>query len=159
MCFCVPQVPAARALLAGGLDVMELVLRTDAAEAALERISREVPAMLVGAGTVLSTAQAERAVGLGAQFLVSPGTNAHVVKSAHLLGCPIVPGVSTASEVEVAMGLGLDHLKFFPAEAAGGTATLKALSGPYRNVHWMPTGGISLASLPNYLTLKQVASA
>ena len=146
----------ARALLAGGLDSMELVLRTPSAELALGRVSREVPEILVGAGTVLTAAQAERAVGLGARFLVSPGTNATVVRAAHALGCPIVPGVATASEVEAAMDLGLTHLKFFPAEAAGGPSTLKALAGPYRAIRWMPTGGISLANMQSYLGLPQV---
>ena len=144
-------IPVARALLKGGLDVMELVLRTPQAEAALKLIASEVSEMLVGAGTVLSPAQAERAVAAGARFLVSPGTNPKVVDWAMRHDVPIVPGVATASEVEQALDLGLTHLKFFPAETSGGAKALKALGGPYQMVQWMPTGGLTEANMGAYL--------
>ena len=148
--------PVARALLAGGLNVMELVLRTPAAEEALAIIAERVPEMYVGAGTVLSVAQAERSVTSGARFLVSPGTNPAVVRWATQRGVPIVPGVATATEIEAAMALGLTHLKFFPAEANGGAATLKALSGPYGKLKFMPTGGVTEKNMPSYLGLPSV---
>jgi 2-dehydro-3-deoxyphosphogluconate aldolase/(4S)-4-hydroxy-2-oxoglutarate aldolase len=116
-----------------------------------QAIAREVPEMLLGAGTVLSTAQAERAVACGAQFLVAPGTNAKVVRWASGRGVTMLPGVATATEVEAAMDLGLTHLKFFPAEQAGGLATLKALGAPYGAVRFMPTGGVSAANVGSYL--------
>ena len=158
-------VPVAKALLAGGLDVLELVLRSDAAELSLERIADELDGlMLVGAGTVLSVAQAERAVRRGARFLVSPGTNPRVVRWATGEGVgsgggvPIVPGVASATEVEAAMGLGLTHVKFFPAEANGGAKALKALAGPYGHtgLRWMPTGGVSVDNMQGYLSQPQV---
>ena len=140
-------VPLARALVAGGISVIELTLRTAAGEASIREIASGVPEMLVGAGTVLSTVQAERVVASGAHFLVAPGTNAKVVRWAGARGVVMLPGVATASEVEAAMELGLDHLKFFPAEPLGGLAMLKALSAPYTTITWMPTGGISLANV------------
>ena len=149
-------VPVAKALLAGGLDVMELVLRTPQAEDSLKAIAESVPDMLVGAGTVLSVEQAERAVSAGARFLVAPGTNPKVVKWATGKGVLIVPGVATATEVEAALDLGLTHLKFFPAEANGGAKTLKALGAPYASVRWMPTGGLTEANMSSYLELKSV---
>ena len=148
--------PVARALLAGGLDVMELVLRTPAAEESLRTIAANVPEMLVGAGTVLSTEQAERAVGAGARFLVSPGTNPKVVGWSTARGVPIVPGVATATEVEAALELGLTHLKLFPAEAVGGAKLLKALAGPYQHVMFMPTGGVTQTNMHDYLGLPSV---
>jgi len=149
--------PVAKALLKGGLDVMELVLRTAAAEEALKNIASAVgDAMLVGAGTILSIAQAERAVAAGARFLVAPGTNPKVVQWAKKHHIPMVPGVQTATEVESALELGATHLKFFPAEVAGGTKMLKALSAPYGGVRWMPTGGVTEANMGSYLSLPSV---
>ncbi|EOD38167.1 hypothetical protein EMIHUDRAFT_62877 [Emiliania huxleyi CCMP1516] len=173
--------PVARALLRGGVDVMELVLRTPSAMQALRLIASKVPEMAVGAGTVLSAEQAEQAVAAGASFLVSPGTaaisthlttshhtsstNPRVVEWATQRGVPIVPGCATASEIEAALELGLTHLKFFPAEARsaaaeiGGAAALKALGGPYKDVRFMPTGGVTQANLPSYLSLPGVFAA
>jgi len=152
--------PVARALLAGGLDVMELVLRTPSAEESLRRIASQMgESMFVGAGTVLSVSQAERAVAAGAKFIVSPGTNPKVVEWCTAREMPIVPGVATATEIEAAMGLGLTHLKFFPAEANGGVKTLKALGGPYAKVRFMPTGGVTESNLPSYLGLPSVFCA
>mmetsp|Transcript_23382 Transcript_23382/g.68246 ORF Transcript_23382/g.68246 Transcript_23382/m.68246 type:complete len:275 (-) Transcript_23382:1942-2766(-) len=151
--------PVARALLRGGVDVMELVLRTPSAMQALRLIASKVPEMAVGAGTVLSAEQAEQAVAAGASFLVSPGTNPRVVEWATQRGVPIVPGCATASEIEAALELGLTHLKFFPAEASGGAAALKALGGPYKDVRFMPTGGVTQANLPSYLSLPGVFAA
>jgi len=148
--------PAARALLAGGLDVMELVLRTPQAEEGLRIIAAEVDGMCVGAGTVLSTDQAARAVAAGARFLVAPGTNPRVVRWAAAESVPMVPGVATASEVETARELGLTHLKFFPAETSGGAKALKALGAPYADVRWMPTGGLTQSNMTQYLALPSV---
>jgi 2-dehydro-3-deoxyphosphogluconate aldolase/(4S)-4-hydroxy-2-oxoglutarate aldolase len=148
-------VPIAHALLSGGIDVMELVLRTPAAEHALASISSYVPSILIGAGTVLSSHQVTRAVAAGARFLVSPGTNPTVVRHAQAAGIPIIPGVATATEIEVALGLGLTHLKFFPAVPMGGAKTLQALSAPYLNVRWMPTGGVSPANMEDFFRLKK----
>lgn len=153
--------PVARALLAGGIDVMELVLRTPSAEESLRRIAANVDGMTIGAGTVLSVPQADRAVAAGAEFIVSPGTNPKVVNWCTGRGVPIVPGVATATEVEAAMDLGLTHLKFFPAEANGGVKTLKSLSGPYgpSGVQFMPTGGLTTGNLADYLQLESVFCA
>ena len=148
--------PVARALLAGGLDVMELVLRSPAAEEALGIIASRVGEMLVGAGTVLSVEQAERSVAAGAKFLVAPGTNPKICQWAKANDVLMVPGVATATEVENAMGMGLTHLKFFPAEANGGAKMLKALSAPYSSIKWMPTGGVTEAIMPDYLALPSV---
>ena len=149
-------VPVARALLAGGLDVMELVLRTPAAVESVRAVAANVPDMLVGAGTVLSTEQAESAVDAGATFLVSPGTNPKVVAWSTARGVPIVPGVATATEVEAALELGLTRLKLFPAEAVGGAKLLKALAGPYQHVRFMPTGGVTQTNMHDYLGLPSV---
>lgn len=153
------QVPVAHALLAGGIDVMELVLRTPAAERALALVASHVPRMLVGAGTVLTIAQAGGAAVAGARFLVAPGTNPTIVKHAHAAGLPILPGVATATEVEAAFALGLTRLKFFPAVPMGGAKTLGALSAPYPHARWMPTGGVSPANLEDFFRLKQVFAA
>lgn len=112
--------------------------------------------MLIGAGTILTTEQADAAIAAGAAFLVSPGLNPDVVSYCQSKGYPILPGVCTPSEIEKALAMGLTYLKFFPAEAAGGTAMLKALSAPYAMVWWMPTGGVSLQNLRSYLDLPSV---
>jgi len=144
-------VPVAKALVAGGINCIELTLRSEVAEACLEKIAQEVPSMLIGAGTVLTTAQAERAVTCGAHFLVSPGTNEKVVRWSLDHDVPILPGVATASEVEAALEMGLRTIKFFPAESNGGLNTIKALAGPYGGLQWMPTGGISPTNCTAYL--------
>jgi 2-dehydro-3-deoxyphosphogluconate aldolase / (4S)-4-hydroxy-2-oxoglutarate aldolase len=145
----------ADALVQGGLPVAEITFRTAAAEAAIRSLAKRGD-LLVGAGTVLSIEQADRAIDAGAQFLVAPGTNPKVVEHALKRGVPMVPGVATPSEIELAMSLGASALKFFPAENLGGVGTLKALAGPYPDVRFIPTGGITPELLPNYLKLRSV---
>jgi 2-dehydro-3-deoxyphosphogluconate aldolase/(4S)-4-hydroxy-2-oxoglutarate aldolase len=151
-------VPLAHALVAAGLPCVEITFRTAAAADAIKAIAGEVPKLFVGAGTVRTVEQAERAVEAGARFLVAPGFNAGVVSHAADLGVPMLPGVCTPTEVEQAVGMGLSLLKFFPAEAAGGVAYLSALAGPYRDVLFVPTGGIGLANLSAYLSLPTVVA-
>lgn len=134
-------VPLARALVAGGLPVAEVTFRTAAAEEAMRSITREVPEMLVGAGTVLTREQVDRALDAGAKFIVSPGFNPDTVRYVLSKGALMVPGTATPGEMEQAMSLGLDVVKFFPAEQNGGVAKLKAIAGPYKTLKWMPTGG------------------
>ncbi len=148
--------PLAEALKKGGLCCAEITFRTDAAEEAIRKISGAYPDFLVGAGTVLTTAQADAAMAAGASFLVSPGLNPIVVKHCREKGYPIMPGVSTPTEIEAAMELGLVNLKFFPAEAAGGVKYIKAISAPYSMVRFMPTGGISAQNLEAYFSCKNV---
>ena len=151
-------VPLARALCAGGIPVAEVTFRTAQAESSIRRIAAEVPEMLVGAGTVLTTEQVDRAVGAGAKFIVSPGLNPKVVAHCRSIGVPVVPGCSSPSDIESALELGLSTVKFFPAEALGGVKMLKALSAPYGSVSFMPTGGINAANLNDYLSLKNVVA-
>jgi len=150
--------PLAEALLAGGLDLIEVTLRTPAALAALERILRRFPEMLVGAGTVVTREQAERCLDLGVSFGVAPGFNPETVRLFQQAGVPFLPGVLTPSEIEAAYGQGCTLLKFFPAEAAGGPKMLKALAGPYGSlgIRFCPTGGVTLDNLKEYLSLPQV---
>lgn len=145
-------VPLARALVAGGLPAAEITFRTPAAADAIRAIAREVPEVVVGAGTVLTPAQVDEAVAAGAQFIVSPGFNPRVVDYCLDHGILIAPGVSNASGVEQCLERGIDVVKFFPAEQAGGLAYIKALSGPYVDVRFMPTGGISPANVVSYLS-------
>ncbi|MBR2865741.1 MAG: bifunctional 4-hydroxy-2-oxoglutarate aldolase/2-dehydro-3-deoxy-phosphogluconate aldolase [Elusimicrobiaceae bacterium] len=149
-------VPLAQALIKGGLPCAEVTFRTDAAEASIRQMSQHCPDMLVGAGTILTPQQADRAVAAGAKFLVSPGLNEEVVKHCQKIGVPIIPGVATPSEVEKALSLGLTTLKFFPAEAAGGLPMIKAMCAPYSQVKFMPTGGINAKNLNSYLSFKKV---
>ncbi len=149
-------VPLARALTEGGLPAAEVTFRTEAAEEAIKLISKEVPEMLVGAGTVLTRDQADRAVASGARFIVSPGFNPDITKYVLDKGVCMMPGTATAGEMEQAMAMGLDAVKFFPAEQNGGIAKLKALAGPYRTLKWMPTGGINTANLADYMSFPQV---
>ncbi len=146
-------VPLARALLAGGVSAMELTLRTPAAVEALATISREVPEMLAGAGTVLTPEQVRQVAEAGAAFAVAPGTNPKVVGEAQAAGLPFAPGVATASEVERAVDLGCRVLKFFPAEAMGGLKYLKSLATPYAHLdlRYMPLGGLNAANMADYL--------
>ena len=139
----------ARALLAGGLSVIELTFRSAAAEEAIRAVSREAPELAVCAGTVLTPEQAEKAVNAGAQAIVSPGTNEEVVRWCLHRGVPVIPGVATPTEAEACIRLGLDTLKLFPAETVGGVGMLKALAGPYSYLRFMPTGGINLGNLPS----------
>ncbi|ORT60419.1 bifunctional 4-hydroxy-2-oxoglutarate aldolase/2-dehydro-3-deoxy-phosphogluconate aldolase [Streptomyces sp. CB03238] len=149
-------VPLARALVAGGLPAIEVTLRTPAALDAIRSIAAEVPDAVVGAGTVLSARAVADAVGAGARFLVSPGWTDGLLDALEGSGVPFLPGVSTASEVVALLERGVREMKFFPAEAAGGTAYLKSLAGPLPQARFCPTGGISLASAPAYLRLPNV---
>lgn len=147
----------ADALVSGGLPVAEITFRTAAAEAAI-RAMADRGDVLVGAGTVLSTELADRAIDAGAKFIVAPGTNPKVVEHVLKRGVPMVPGIATPSEIERATSLGATTLKFFPAEQLGGVDTLKALAGPYPDVRFMPTGGITPELLPRYLKLPSVVA-
>lgn len=149
-------VPLARSLLAGGIPVAEVTFRTSAAVEGIAAIRREVPQMLVGAGTVLTTDQANAAIQAGAQFVVSPGSNGKIIDRVLAAGVAMIPGVATPSEIEAAMERGLNVLKFFPAEALGGVAMLKALAGPYPQMKFVPTGGISASNMKDYLHQKNV---
>lgn len=149
-------VPLARALKNGGLCCAEVTFRTDAAEESIRRIAKEFPDFFIAAGTVLTPEQADAAMAAGAAFVVSPGLNPEVVKHCNAKGYPIIPGVCTPTEVEAAMSLGLTYLKFFPAEAAGGVKMIKAMAAPYTRVRFMPTGGIGVKNLAEYLSCKAV---
>lgn len=151
-------VPLAAALSDGGLPCAEVTLRTPRALEAVRRISAEMPDMLVGAGTVLTPAKAAEAKAAGARFVVSPGFNASVVEACQSIELPVFPGVCTPTEIEMALGLGLSVLKFFPAEPIGGLAFLKAVAGPYTTVSFMPTGGIGPSNLANYLAFSRVVA-
>jgi len=149
-------VPLAKALIDGGLPCAEVTFRTAAAEESIRQMARHCPDMLVGAGTILTPEQADKAVAAGARFIVSPGLNEEVVKHCQKIGVPIIAGVATPSEVEKALSLGLTTLKFFPAEAAGGLPMIKAMSAPYSQVKFMPTGGINAKNVNSYLSFKKV---
>ncbi|MFI8004624.1 bifunctional 4-hydroxy-2-oxoglutarate aldolase/2-dehydro-3-deoxy-phosphogluconate aldolase [Streptomyces sp. NBC_00178] len=149
-------VPLARALVAGGLPAIEVTLRTAAALDAIRAIAAGVPGAVVGAGTVISPAHVDATVAAGARFLVSPGWTDALLEAMKGSGLPFLPGVSTTSEVVALLERGVTEMKFFPAEAAGGTAYLKALSAPLPQARFCPTGGISLTSAPSYLALPNV---
>lgn len=149
-------VPLARALCAGGLPAAEVTFRTPAAAEAIRRIRAEVPEVCVCAGTVLNAETAERAVEAGAEAVISPGTNPAVVKWCLEMGVPVIPGCATPTEVEACMRMGLDFVKLFPAKVVGGVAMLKALSGPYSHMAFMPTGGVSPENAAAYLAQKNV---
>ena len=151
-------VPLAEALQAGGLDIIEITLRTPAAERAIETISKKFPNMLVGAGTILEEAQVPRVLAAGAQFGVAPGLNEAVVRKAQACGLPFVPGVMTPSEVERALALGCKILKFFPADAAGGVKMLKSIAAPYAHtgVKFIPLGGLNATNAAEYLSVPSV---
>ncbi|WP_432545187.1 bifunctional 4-hydroxy-2-oxoglutarate aldolase/2-dehydro-3-deoxy-phosphogluconate aldolase [Kineococcus sp. SYSU DK002] len=149
-------VPLARALLAGGIGVVELTLRTTTALDAVRAVATEVPEILLGAGTVTCAEDAARAVDAGAQFLVSPGTTRAVVEAARSRDVPLLAGVATPSEALLALEMGLHELKFFPAEQAGGAAYLAALRSPLPQLRFCPTGGITPANAPGYLALANV---
>lgn len=151
-------VPLAKALCAGGLPCAEVTFRTAAAEGAIRAMSEAFPEMLVGAGTVLSTEQVDRAVAAGAKFIVSPGLNPEVVKYCQQKKIPITPGIQTPTEIECALGLGLKVLKFFPAEPAGGLKMIKAIAAPYVDVTFMPTGGISEKNVREYLAYNRIVA-
>ncbi len=149
-------VPLAQALVSGGLPVAEITFRTAAAEEAIRNVTSALPDILAGAGTVLSIEQVKRAVGAGAKFIVSPGFNPSVVEYCVKENIPITPGCSNPSDIEMALGFGLDVVKFFPAEASGGLKTLKAISAPYGMIQFIPTGGISTDNLNDYLAFNKI---
>ncbi len=149
-------IPLADALIEGGLSCAEVTFRTDAAEESIRLMSEKYPEMLVGAGTVLTTEQVDRAVSAGAKFIVSPGFDAEIVDYCLDKNIPIFPGCITPSEVAQAVKRGLKVIKFFPAEQAGGVAMIKAMGAPYNMVKFMPTGGISAKNLSEYLSCSNI---
>ncbi|MEO1265546.1 MAG: bifunctional 4-hydroxy-2-oxoglutarate aldolase/2-dehydro-3-deoxy-phosphogluconate aldolase [Pseudomonadota bacterium] len=151
-------VPLARALIDGGMKTLEITLRTPASMRALHAIAKALPDVLVGAGTVLTPAQAEAATEAGARYLVSPGMTPALIGAAEAWRVPFLPGAATASEAMALQDMGYRVLKFFPAEAAGGVATLKSLAAPLGDVYWCPTGGITAANVSDYLALANVVS-
>jgi 2-dehydro-3-deoxyphosphogluconate aldolase / (4S)-4-hydroxy-2-oxoglutarate aldolase len=150
--------PLAKAFLEGGLGIIEITFRTDAAADAIRRVRDDAPDMFTGAGTVLSVDQVKAAVDAGAQFIVSPGFNESVVDYCVSQKIPITPGINNPTGVEMALQRGLSVVKFFPAELSGGTAMIKALSGPYRKVGFIPTGGVKPENLKTYLSIPSVVA-
>ena len=148
--------PLAKALVEGGLPCAEVTFRTAAAADVIKNMVQEFPEILVGAGTVLTTEQVDRAIECGAKFIVSPGLNPEVVKYCMERDIPVTPGTQTPSEMEQAMSLGLDFVKFFPAEPAGGLKMIKAVAAPYVGLQFMPTGGISAANVREYLKFDRI---
>ena len=151
-------VPLAKALLKGGIDFMEITFRTECAADSISVIAKEVPEMTVGAGTVINLEQAERAVENGAKFIVSPGLDIGVVTWAQERGIPVIPGCVTPTEIMKAISLGLNVIKFFPADVFGGIKAIKALSAPFGQVKFLPTGGVSEANLKDFISNKSVAA-
>ncbi|HXS68371.1 MAG TPA: bifunctional 4-hydroxy-2-oxoglutarate aldolase/2-dehydro-3-deoxy-phosphogluconate aldolase [Candidatus Polarisedimenticolia bacterium] len=153
-------IPLADALIAGGLPVVEITFRTAAAAEVIRKLAKERPQLIVGAGTVLTTANVETAKSSGAAFAVAPGLNPQTLKHAQAAGLPFVPGIATPSDIELGLSLGCKLLKFFPAEANGGVGMLEALSAPYKHtgLRFMPTGGVNTANLESYLKLDTVAA-
>ena len=148
----------AAALAAGGLPLVEITFRTDAAADAIAAICRTRPDVLVGAGTVLDVTTVDRAIEAGAEFIVAPGFNPAVVEHCLARGVAVMPGVVTPTEIEMALARGIRLLKFFPAEAMGGTRYISAVAAPYRQVRFVPTGGVGTANLASYLALPAVAA-
>ena len=148
--------PLAKALMAGGLPVAEITFRSEAAAESIGILRERIPEMLVGAGTVLTIDQVDLAHRAGSRFVVTPGFNPAVVEACLETGLPVLPGINNPTGVERALGFGLDAVKFFPAEASGGVPFLKALSGPYPSVRFVPTGGIGPDNLGHYLALPNV---
>lgn len=149
-------IPLADALIKGGLPCAEVTFRTDAAEESIRRICESFPDMLVGAGTVLTTKQVERAYKAGAKFIVSPGFDPEIIDYCISIGLPVLPGCITPSEIAQAVKRGLKVVKFFPAEQSGGVAMIKAMAAPYSMVKFMPTGGISTKNLADYLSCDKI---
>jgi len=148
--------PLAKALCNGGLPCAEVTFRTEAAEESIRIMTEKFPEMLVGAGTVLTTEQVDRAVAAGAKFIVSPGLNPKVVQYCIDKNIPVTPGAQTPSEMEKALEMGLDVVKFFPAEPAGGLKMIKAVAAPYTTLKFMPTGGINLGNVEEYLKYDRI---
>ena len=149
-------VPTARALLKGGVNIMEITFRTAAAKASIAKVAAEVPEITVGAGTVINADQLRDAVRSGAQFIVCPGTDEALLREAQALDTPIVPGIVTPSEIMLGLKYGIRVFKFFPAEAYGGMKTIKALSGPFPQIRFIPTGGISQSNAAEYFRSPRV---
>jgi len=149
-------VPVAEALLRGGIQVIEVTLRTPAALGSIERIAAAVPELVVGAGTVTAPEHAKQAVDAGSRFIVTPGSTDALLDAVAATGLPFLPGVSTVGEAMRAAERGCSVLKFFPAEAAGGAAYLKSIYGPLPGLRFCPTGGITVSSAPDYLALPNV---
>ena len=150
--------PLAKALVEGGLPCAEVTFRTEAAEEAIRIMTTEFPEMLVGAGTVLTIDQVDRAVAAGAKFIVSPGFDPEIVDYCIEKNIPVYPGCITPSEVAQAVKRGLKVIKFFPAEQFGGISTIKALAAPYTGIKFMPTGGVSAKNLENYLSFDKIVA-
>ena len=150
--------PLAKALCEGGLPCAEVTFRTEAAEESIRIMATEFPEMLLGAGTVLTTDQVDRAVAAGAKFIVSPGFDPEIVDYCLEKDIIVLPGCITPSEVAQAVKRGLEVVKFFPAEQFGGVSTIKALAAPYTNTKFMPTGGISAKNLKDYLSFKKIVA-
>ena len=148
--------PLAKALCEGGLPCAEVTFRTDAAEESIRLMAKEYPQMLIGAGTVLTTDQVDRAVNAGASFIVSPGFDPEIVDYCLSKNIPVIPGCVTPSEVAQAVKRGLTRIKFFPAEQAGGLAMIKAMGAAYTTVKFMPTGGINAKNLASYLSCDKI---
>lgn len=149
-------VNVAHALMKGGIPCAEITFRTPCAAKAIENITKAVPEMIVGAGTVLTCEQLDRAVAAGSKFVVSPGFNPKVIAYAQKKGVLMIPGTSVASEIEQALEMGLKIVKFFPAEASGGLKKIKSLSAPYQNINFMPTGGINENNIQDYIKFKRI---
>lgn len=148
--------PLAKALCEGGLPVAEVTFRTDAAEEAIRKMVEACPDMFVGAGTVLTTEQVDRAIAAGCKFIVSPGLNPKIVRYCQEKNIPITPGTSSPTDIEQAIELGLEAVKFFPAEQSGGIAKIKAMAAPYVNMRFMPTGGINAKNINSYLDFPKI---
>ena len=151
-------VPLCRALSEGGLPVAEITFRSAAAEEAIKLVHQELPEVILGAGTVLTIDQVDRAVAAGAAYIVAPGFNGEIVRYCQKIGVPMVPGCSGPTDIEAALALGLTTVKVFPAEALGGIKTIKAMSAPYGNVTFMPTGGINEKNLMDYLSFPKIVA-
>ncbi|BET98297.1 bifunctional 4-hydroxy-2-oxoglutarate aldolase/2-dehydro-3-deoxy-phosphogluconate aldolase [Xenorhabdus taiwanensis] len=151
-------IPLGHALADNGLPVAEITFRTESAAEAISLLKAERPDMLIGAGTVLRREQVHQAKVAGAEFVVSPGLNPNTVQACQQIGIPIIPGVNNASTIEQALELGIDFVKFFPAEPSGGIAMIKALLAPYPPLKVMPTGGISVENIRNYLAIPQIVA-
>ena len=149
-------VPLAKALIAGGIRVLEVTLRTPCAVDAIRKIAQEVPDAIVGAGTVINEQQLKDVTDAGAQFIISPGITENLLKAAVANNVPLIPGISTVSELMLGMSYGLKEFKFFPAEANGGVKALQAIAGPFAQVRFCPTGGITPNNYRDYLALKSV---
>ena len=150
-------VPLAKALVKGGVRVLEITLRTPVAIDAIRAISREVPEAVVGAGTVITPEDLQAVEEAGAFFAISPGLTPELLEAANSGNIALIPGISTISELMIGMSRGFDNFKFFPAEAAGGVATLKSIAGPFPQITFCPTGGISAKNYKQYLALSNVA--